>query len=125
MGTTQPLPPTFATAILDGNGNGVAQAGPARAREHWQPSSAAVSVAPVPPAILRTNEAQCSVFLGTSINSATFLAQTQTGSTGDTCGFGGQDMQTGEQIWAQWTGGDPGAVATVVIKGTYSIGAPV
>jgi len=58
------------------------------------------------------------------MNSTTFLGQTATGSTGDTCGFQSMDMQTGMRIFASWTGGDPESVATVVINGTYSIGAP-
>lgn len=116
--TPKPLSQPFATVTLDGSGNGVARIGPQRVREHWQPTSASVSVA------TNTAEAQCSIFMGTVMNAATFLGQTATGSTGDTCGFGGQDMQSGMNIFAQWKGGDPGAVATVVVNGTYTIGAP-
>ena len=114
----RPLPQPFATVTLDGSGNGVAKLGPSRVREHWQPTSAAVSVA------TNASEAQCSIYMGTVRNAATFLGQTATGSTGDTCGFGGQDMQTGMLIFAQWTGGDPGSVATVVVNGEYTIGSP-
>jgi hypothetical protein len=117
-GQIQALPQPFASVTLDVNGNGVASLGPQRVREHWQPSSAAVSVA------TNTKEAQCSVYMGTIMNSTTFLGQTATGSTGDTCGFAGQDMQTGMKVFAKWTGGDPGSVATVVVNGTYSIGSP-
>jgi len=117
-GTPRPLPQPFAQVTLDGSGNGIASLGPQIVREHWQPSSASVSVA------TNVKEAQCSVFMGTVANAGTFLGQTATGSTGDTCGFSGQDMQTGMKIFAQWKGGDPGAVATVVINGTYTIGTP-
>jgi hypothetical protein len=118
--TPKPLSQPFATVILDGSGNGVASLGPQRVREHWQPTGASVSVA------TQTNEAQCSIFMGTTMNATTFLGQTATGSSGDTCGFAGgnQDMQTGMKIFAQWKGGDPGSVATVIVNGTYTIGAP-
>lgn len=107
----------FASVKLDGSGNGIASIGPQRVREHWQPSSASVSVSS------NTLEAQCSVYLGSTLGSATFLGQTATGSTGDTCGIG-VDMQTGMLIWAKWSGGDPGAIATLVPNGEYTIGAP-
>lgn len=114
----RPLSQPFATVTLDGSGHGIASIGPTRAREHWQPSSASVSVA------TQANEAQCSIFMGTVRNSTTFLSQTFTGSTGDTCGFQGIDMQTGMLIFAEWFGGDPGSVATVMVNGTFTIGAP-
>ena len=116
--TPKPLNQPFARVTLDSNGNGTASLGPQRVREHWQPTSASVSVA------TNTKEAQCSVYMGTVANSTTFLGQTATGSTGDTCGFNGQDMQTGMQIFAVWKGGDAGSVATVVVNGTYTIGVP-
>lgn len=116
--TPRPLPQPFGQILLDGSGHGVAQIGPQRVREHWQPVSASVKVS------TKVSEAQCTVFMGTTKNDATFLGQTATGSSGDTCGFLGQDMQTGMQIFAEWTGGDPGSLATVVVNGTYTIGAP-
>lgn len=115
--TPRPLNQPFATVVLDGSGNGTASIGPQRVREHWQPNSVSVSVS------TNVKEAQCSVYMGTVIGASTFFGQTFTGSTGDTCGIG-QDMQTGMRIFAQWKGGDPGAVATVIVNGTYSIGAP-
>lgn len=115
--TPRPLSQPFGQVTLDGSGNGIASIGPQRVREHWQLNSVSVSVA------TNTKEAQCSVYMGTVIGPSTFFGQTFTGSTGDTCGIG-QDMQTGMRIFAKWTGGDPGSVATVIANGTYSIGAP-
>src|ERR1700733_1937191 len=114
----RPLPQPFNTVTLDVNGNGRCSVGPQRVREHWQPANATVSVA------TNVSEAQCSVYMGTVANPATLLGQTALGSTGDTCGFGAVDMQTGMQITAVWTGGDPGSVATLTINGTYTIGSP-
>lgn len=113
----QPLNNIFATVILNGSGNGVASIGPGRVREHWQISSVYVNVS------TNNNEATCTVFVGSTLNSSTAFGTTFTGSTGDTCGIG-IDIQPGMQVWAQWSGGDPGSQATVNLTGTYSIGAP-
>ena len=114
----RPLPQPFAQVTLDGSGNGTASLGPVRVREHWQPASASVKVS--------TNvlEASCAVYLGSTINDVTFMSQSITGSTGDTCGFANNDMQTGMRIFAVWKGGDPGSIATVIVNGTYTIGTP-
>lgn len=114
----------FARVTLDGSGNGIASIGPTRVREHWQPTAASVAVAPVPPATSVVKNATCKVFRGSSARADTFVSTTINGSTGDTCGLGGQDMQTGMQIFAQWIGGDAGGIATVNVIGEYTIGSP-
>jgi hypothetical protein len=103
---------------LDGNGDGTTSVGPSIVKEHWQPSAAVVSVA------TQTKQAQCSVYVGTSVQDGTLQGTTATGSSGDTCGFAGLDIQPGNRIWAVWTGGDPGSTATLVANGTRTIGAP-
>lgn len=112
----------FATVTLDGNGNGTAKLGPSRPREHWLPNAASVSAAPVPPATKTNINAQCSVYAGAQVAPSTFVSNTVTGSTGDTCTMNGVDLQPGMFIFAVWSGGDPGAVATVRMLGTYRIG---
>jgi hypothetical protein len=113
----QPLNDIFGTVVLDGTGAGVASIGPARVREHWQVSSAYVSVS------TNNNEAQCTVYVGTTLGSSTAFGTTFTGSTGDTCGIG-IDIQPGMRVWAKWTGGDAGATGIVNLSGTYTLGAP-
>lgn len=119
-GVTRPFPggAQFTSVTLNGSGNGTARLGPQRVKEHWQVTGVGVKVA--------TNvlEAQCSVYVGTSAGSGTFLGTTATGSTGDTCGVAGMDIQPGQSIFAVWTGGDAGETATLTVFGTYSIGAP-
>jgi hypothetical protein len=119
--TPQPLQGTiyFATVVLDGSGNGTASVGPTRVREHWQLSAAAVAVNQNP-----TNQAVCQLYVGSAPNNQNFVSQTLTGSSGDTCGLGGVDIQSGMKVWAKWTGGDAGQLATVTVIGTYTIGAP-
>ena len=117
MGKPQPLWQPSASVTLDGNGNGQAAIGPQRPREHWQVTSANVSVG------TNVKESVCTAYMGVAPTPASFMSSTVTGSTGDACGIN-QDMQTGMQIFAVWQGGDPGAIATVVVNGTYSIGEP-
>jgi hypothetical protein len=118
--TPQPLPGGFQSVqiILDGSGNGIARIGPTRVREHWQVTGAAVKVATA------INEAQCAVYVGPQIADPYAVDTTITGSTGDVCSFANQDVQPGQFVFAQWTGGDPGATATLNVIGTYSIGSP-
>jgi hypothetical protein len=117
----QPLQGTiyFATVVLDGSGNGTASVGPTRVREHWQLSAASVAANLNP-----TNQAVCQLYVGSTPNNQNFVSQTLTGSSGDTCGLGGVDIQSGMKVWAKWTGGDPGQTATVTVIGTFTIGAP-
>jgi hypothetical protein len=115
----QPLYAKYGTVVLDGSGNGTASIGPVRTREHWQVAAASVAVNLNP-----TKQAQCQLYVGAVVSPTTFISQTVTGSSGDTCGLGGIDIQPGMQVWAKWTGGDAGQTATVTVIGTYTLGAP-
>jgi hypothetical protein len=108
---------TFGTVTLDGTGGGTVSMGPTRVREHWQPGSAAVAVG--------TNvlEASCKLFLGSTPQSSTLIAQTSKGSSGATCALSG-DMPTGYRLFAVWAGGDVGAQATLHVTGSRSNGVP-
>lgn len=117
MGKSQPLN-AFANITLDSNGNGTVQIGPLRVREHWQPTAVYVE------ASTNVKEAIASLFVGSTPVSSQQFSQTETGSSGDTCSMGGIDMQTGQYLICQWVGGDVGALATMRVIGTYSIGAP-
>lgn len=108
----------YASTTLDASGNGTAQVGPARVREHWQVQAVGVAVE------TQAAQATCSVYIGTAVGATSFVGNTTTGSSGDTCGCGGIDIQPGQFIFAVWEGGDPGSVATATVFGTYSIGSP-
>ena len=114
MSTQLPLN-TSASVILDANGDGVAQCGPRLPGTSWQPATVAVSVA--------TNdlEAQCNVFLGITPQAGSLIGATSTGSTGDSDDLGGQPIWPGQQIIAQWTGGDPGSLATLSVFGEQTV----
>jgi hypothetical protein len=108
----------FARVTLDGSGNGQASIGPTRVREHWQVESVSVSATS---AVL---ESQAVLYVGSNAQASQFTSQTATGSSGDTCPLNNMDIQSGTRIIVKWLGGDAGAVATLVVKGTYTIGSP-
>ena len=120
-----PLTPALnsVSVTLDANGDGTVSLGPQHVREHFQVDSASVAVAPLAGQTAPLKQAACSVYVGTSVNASTFFGTSVTGSTGDTCSVNG-DLQTGQLVWAVWTGGDVGAVATMSLNGQRTIGAP-
>ncbi|MHB1433998.1 MAG: hypothetical protein ACYCVZ_18025 [Streptosporangiaceae bacterium] len=105
---------TSAQVTLDASGNGTAQIGPNLPGVSWQPETIAVSVA------TNISEAQCSVYIGLSAEAGSLLGATQTGSSGDSTDCSAT-VWPGQQIIAKWTGGDPGAVATMSIFGTKTV----
>lgn len=100
-----------AYATLDGTGAGLASTGPLSPGEVWQSPTAHVSVA--------TNqaEAQCQVYAGAAPTPGAFGDATTWGSTGDSTS-NLPDVRVGGQVFASWSGGDPGAQATLVVTGT-------
>lgn len=102
----------FASVVLDASGNGIAFVGPTIVREHWNPTNVAVS------ATTAVKDAKCDVYLGTNPIAAQLVLSTATGSSGDSSGASGIDMQPGQLLLAKWTGGDVGATATIHVNGT-------
>src|ERR1700733_15342083 len=91
-----------ANTILDGDGNGTASIGPQSPGETWAPGfNAAVSTQET----TITNEAICRVYCG-----GRFIGGTTWGSTGDATTDTPQ-LGVGQEVTAQWPGGDPGATA--------------
>ena len=112
-----PIRPGTSTVVLSGAGGGTAKAGPAGPAEVWHAEYASVSVStPI------TNEAQCRIYVGDSAIPANFVDGTLSGSTGDGTGrVSGRPVKLGDFIWAVWSGGDPGAVATLNVTGTRDL----
>lgn len=106
----------FASVVLDASGNGYAELGPTRVKEHWQPISVYVSVAT---AVL---QATAFLYIGTAIQNSTLQASTILGSTGDTCGVPGLDMPSGYKLFVKWAGGDAGQLATMHVIGQIVFG---
>lgn len=101
------------TVELDGAGNGTCDPlGPSSYGETWTLSGVSLQAS--------TNAAEAigSVYLNGSLIGTTTWA-----STGDT-GVASSLVQvmTGQMITATWSGGDPGAVGTMTVLGTRTVG---
>lgn len=104
----------YASVVLDASGNGRVAIGPKVVREKWSPSQATVSVSST------VLESKCAIYLGVGRVPGQKLGESRTGSSGDTYGFGALALQPGQHIVAVWTGGDPGALATIGVFGEKS-----
>jgi len=96
-------------------GNGTAQAGPSFPRESWDVAVASVS------ASSNAKEAVCKIYAGPQAAQAWFADGTTWGSTGDSTSNFSAPVYLGSSVFAVWTGGDPGATATLVVTGTRRI----
>jgi hypothetical protein len=103
-----------AYVTLDGSGNGTASTGPQSPGEQWTGLTAHVSAA------TNTSEAICSIYSGAEAGPGYFGDATTWGSTGDgTSNL--NDVRVGGAVFAVWTGGDPGAQATLAVTGTRRV----
>jgi hypothetical protein len=108
--------PGSVTVVLNGSGNGTARIGPIGAREKWYAATAAVSCA------TNAAEALCRLYVGDQPIPSNYVDGTLSGSTGDSTGrVAGAPITLGRYIWAVWTGGDPGTVATLAVSGTRDL----
>jgi hypothetical protein len=104
-----------AQVVLDGSGNGMASVGPTAQGETWTAGFvAAVHCSS------NAAEAQCRVYAGGGASPAYFIGGTVFGSTGDSTSDTPQ-MQVGQNVFAVWQGGDPGATATLSINGMRNV----
>ena len=119
MATVAIGPEGAATVVLNGQGGGTLKVGPIGPREVWSPLVASVSATTGSPIV---NEAQCRIYIGPSPTPQYFVDGTLSGSTGDsTANVSGSSVSLPWSVWAVWSGGDPGAVATLNVSGTKAI----
>jgi hypothetical protein len=95
-------------------GGGTASAGPLSPGEQWTGLTASVRVA------TSNAEATCRIYAGASPTPGYFAAATTWGSTGASS-VNMPAVRVGGAIWAVWAGGDPGARATLTIRGTRTL----
>lgn len=110
MSRTVTLPPKRASVVLDASGNGTVQLQPNRL-ETWHVSSTAVRVTS------NTLEPVATTYV-TSVDDGHILSSTFSGSNDSSPEV--QDLQPGQPIFCRWTGGDPGATATLTVLGTVT-----
>jgi hypothetical protein len=105
--------------VLDGSGNGQVQLGPAITGTSWTPSNVGVLVAPTSTTVV----SQFKIYNGAPI-AANFIGGTYTGDNNSSAISVG-NMYPGSVITGVWTGGNPGATATMTLTGTQNVpGAP-
>lgn len=100
---------------LDGTGAGTAKIGPIGARESWTPETVSVSASST------TNEALCKIYIGDDTSQRNFVDGTFSGSSGDSTQNVTGPIRLGQYVFALWTGGDAGAIATLTVIGTKDI----
>lgn len=98
----------FGSVTLDANGNGTVRLAPRSTRETWVVDGAAVSAVS---SVAQPAEPQCNVYNSTL---ASKLGGTFTGSQDQ---IGLNVTVRGGFIMAVWTGGQPGALATLNLTG--------
>src|SRR5690242_15379049 len=91
-----------ASVVLDGSGNGTCSVGPSASGEVWSPEVVAVHCD------TNTSEALARVYVGADASPRYFVGGTTWGSTGDSTGNLPSTVAVGSQVFATWTGGDPG-----------------
>lgn len=114
--TANPLN-TGDSKVLDGSGNGIISLGPA-VGQTWQLSVASIFVAPVPPATASVKIPNCYIYIGGSAEPINQVDATFVGNQNSTSRVSGYLIKKGAKVFAKWTGGDPGAIATLSIFGT-------
>ena len=109
-----------AIVTLDVNGNGVASIGP-RFNQVWSPTTCSIQSTGTIPANGAGNPATCTISVGFMPSGSTFVDSTYQ-VTGAASGIiDGQTVYYGQQIFATWANGNPGATATLTVNGTMTI----
>jgi len=98
-----------ASVVLDASGSGVVRLGPNNASQQWVPTNAACSVSS------NNSEPVFVLYNGTPSN-ANRIGGTYTGSN-DNTDVNSVTLYPGSVLTGVWTGGDPGATATLSIQG--------
>lgn len=115
--TTLPLSES-ASVTLDGSGSGSVRIGPNAPGVIWRPGVVGVRVSSM------GLSPTCQIYAGPSASPSYFCDGTYTGQQNSTDAVKGQELRVGQYVWAVWSGGDPGAEATLTVTGTKDIPGP-
>lgn len=105
----------WTSVILDANGNGTVSLGPTGSGEVWTSVNAAVHCSS------NSSEATCQLFVGSAASPQFFSGGTTWGSTGDSGNWVGAPIVVGQQVFATWSDGDPGATAYLTLSGQRQV----
>lgn len=100
---------------LNGAGNGTVSLGP-NVGQRWTISVASILI-PNPTLFPR-----CELYMGALATPEFFVDGTYTGNLNASDAVAGMKLSNGQKIFAVWTGGDPGATATLSIIGIQETG---
>lgn len=103
------------SVVLSGAGAGQVQLGPVLAGTTWTPGNVAVLVAPTSQTVV----SQFYLYRGNA-QAANFIGGSYTGDV-NSSGITVPDMHPGDVLTGVWTGGNPGATATMTITGSQNI----
>lgn len=104
-----------ASVTLDGSGNGTVQLGPSIPGVSWTPATVAITVNPVSATVV----SQFGLYNG-NLQPGNFIGGTYTGDSNST-DVSAVTLHPGNVLTGVWSGGNPGATATMTITGTQSI----
>jgi hypothetical protein len=107
----------FVQITLDGTGAGVARLGPRAHGQTWRPTVASIKMTGPTPA----GQATCFLYAGGAATDANFLDSTYDVANDSTDRLSGQVLDLGQYVFAVWSGGNPGATATLTVNGTKVI----
>jgi hypothetical protein len=102
---------TSGTVALDGSGNGTVKLGPSFPREKWLLNTASIQTS------APNTFPLCSIYVGPQPTAAYIVDTSYLGSGDSTGRVAGYPVSVGNYVWAVWSGGTPGAQATLRVFG--------
>jgi hypothetical protein len=107
-----------ASVVLDSNGDGTAEVGPAVPGEIWVPASCSISCGG---SIPTTGSPSVYLYAGNGISQQYFVDSTYNVLGASSSMISGQQLYPGQNVFAVWTSGPPGETATLAVNGTRTV----
>lgn len=102
------------SVVLNGSGDGLVEIAQ-RPSERWHVKTVAITVSP------RTVVPQGLLFMGDSPSQMNQVDATLFGANNVSDALDGVEIPDGAKIFVQWIGGNPGATATMNVRGTKDV----
>lgn len=118
MPAVVPVWPRQVQVQLDGTGAGTARLGPSGHGITWTLGTISVKTAQT----VATGTCNCNIYVGDDTSAVNFVDGTFSGDTGDSSdAASGEQIRLGKYVFAVWSSGVPGDVATLTLTGTMEI----